>query len=107
MNLIVFNATSQAIAELTIAGTDVTGGKGMPGLFNFTGGVASGASGITVSEFAFDVEVVVQFESGDAWRQWVNNIGSMPPVLFLFCYSNGYMLSLPGGTIKQGYTQSE
>ena len=106
MDLIVLNATSQAITAISIDGQDVSDGQGIPALFGPEGELQSKSAGLRVKDFSFNVEVVARFYSGATWRQRVNEIGMKPPVMLLFCYANGYLLSLPDGTIKQAYSQA-
>lgn len=108
MDIIALNATSRTISRLLVGGHDVTNGQGVAAMSSATAGaVGVNVSGVTVPGFTFGTEVQAEFADGSGWLQYINPFGGSPapPLLNLFCYVSGYVLSLPDGTIQSIFHQ--
>ncbi len=107
VDIIAFNATSQVLTKLLVGGYDATNGQGLAAISSATmNAVRMDVSGVTVPGFVFGTEVEASFADGSGWLQYVNYYGgSTGPLLNLFCFVSGYVLSLPDGTIQSIFHQ--
>ncbi|HEY0024922.1 MAG TPA: hypothetical protein VGB24_18555 [Longimicrobium sp.] len=107
MDVTVLNATFENVVALVVNGRDVTGGNGLAAMSSATDAMRTGMSGVTVQGFTFGTEIEIRFADGSGWNQYINDYGgsAAPPLLNLFCFANGYVLSLPDGTIQSIFYQ--